>query len=202
MLCSSGMVLSALSNKVTSKFKAFCKTELMDRFLHSCIEYFAAFFDLQQYLSEVAEEASRSESIKAGWPRDVDETRPHAVGLGVQPGRVVELEELAGARLRDVAALYAAILVQHSNYANTQQVGRSHARELVCGVVCAPQWHRMPLKCTRFCLTFRFARLARGMAPTRIKDFVQTPTARMLSSHSRYTRCFYCGSAALHEGHF
>lgn len=36
------MVLSALANKVTNKFKGFCKTELMDRFLHSCIEYFQA----------------------------------------------------------------------------------------------------------------------------------------------------------------
>ena len=41
------MVLSALSHKVTNKFKSFCKTELMDRFLYACIEYFTVFFELQ-----------------------------------------------------------------------------------------------------------------------------------------------------------
>eukprot|EP00964_Phaeocystis_antarctica_P090755 scaffold58120_cov69-Phaeocystis_antarctica.AAC.2 len=41
------MVLSALSHKVTNKFKSFCKTELMDRFLYACIEYFTFFFELQ-----------------------------------------------------------------------------------------------------------------------------------------------------------
>ena len=41
------MVLSALSHKVTNKFKAFCKTDLMDRFLYACIDYFVVFFELQ-----------------------------------------------------------------------------------------------------------------------------------------------------------
>ena len=61
---STGMVLSALANKVTNKFKAFCKTELMDRFLHSCIEYFQAFFDLKKALAEVADEAAKTKSEK------------------------------------------------------------------------------------------------------------------------------------------
>ena len=41
------MVLTALNHKVTNKFKSFCKTELMDRFLYACIEYFTFFFELQ-----------------------------------------------------------------------------------------------------------------------------------------------------------
>ena len=41
------MVLSALSHKVTNKFKVFCKTDLMDRFLYACIDYFTVFFELQ-----------------------------------------------------------------------------------------------------------------------------------------------------------
>ena len=43
------MVLSALSHKVTNKFKVFCKTDLMDRFLYACIEYFTVFFELQAH---------------------------------------------------------------------------------------------------------------------------------------------------------
>ena len=61
---STGMVLSALANKVTNKFKAFCKTELMDRFLHSCIEYFQAFFDLKKALAEVADEAAEQLNLQ------------------------------------------------------------------------------------------------------------------------------------------
>ena len=41
------VVLTNLSHKVTNKFKSFCKTELMDRFLYACIEYFTFFFELQ-----------------------------------------------------------------------------------------------------------------------------------------------------------
>lgn len=121
-----GMVLMALSNKVTGKFKHFCKTELMDRFLHACIEYFSAFFDLQKHI-ETAEELSKSEG-KLG--REVESSQSQrlpainttgAVSATPPIATAVELEQAARARLREVAALYAAILVQHSNYANTQQ---------------------------------------------------------------------------------
>jgi len=105
------MVLSALANKVTNKFKAFCKTELMDRFLHSCIEYFQAFFDLKKALAEVADEAAKTKSEK----------RENPAAEAAASAVAVELEGVARARMSDVAGLYAAILVQHSNYANTQQ---------------------------------------------------------------------------------
>jgi len=120
------MVLSALSNKVTGKFKHFCKTELMDRFLHACIEYFAAFFDLQKHM-EAVEELSKSEG-KLG--RDTESAPAQrlpaiptngAVSVAPPSAAAIELEQAARGRLREVAALYAAILVQHSNYANTQQ---------------------------------------------------------------------------------
>ena len=43
-----GMVLQAMSSKLTNKFKTFCKTEMMDNFLYACIEYFTLFFELQK----------------------------------------------------------------------------------------------------------------------------------------------------------
>jgi hypothetical protein len=39
-----GVVLQALSNKVSTKFKVFCQSERADQFLHACITYFFAFF--------------------------------------------------------------------------------------------------------------------------------------------------------------
>ena len=100
-----GMVLQALAHKVNQKFKTFCKTDLMDRFLHACIDYFARFFALQKHLGETQDEAAKTG--QAG------PARPAAA--------TVELEEAARAALKDVATIYAAILVKYSNYANTQQ---------------------------------------------------------------------------------
>eukprot|EP00966_Prymnesium_polylepis_P100152 2319602-Prymnesium_polylepis.2 len=37
-----------MSSKLTNKFKAFCKTEMMDNFLVACIEYFGVFFEVQK----------------------------------------------------------------------------------------------------------------------------------------------------------
>ena len=59
-----GMVLQALAHKVNHKFKTFCKTDLMDRFLHACIEYFARFFALQKHLGETQDEQSQSSPIQ------------------------------------------------------------------------------------------------------------------------------------------
>jgi hypothetical protein len=40
------VVLQALSNKVSAKFKAFCQSERCDQFLHACIAYFSVFFEV------------------------------------------------------------------------------------------------------------------------------------------------------------
>ena len=97
------MVLSALSHKVTNKFKSFCKTELMDRFLYACIEYFTVFFELQarpasdrglprskcccsparlsppqKHLSDASEEVAKKEQLYAFAERKVkDPSSPH-----------------------------------------------------------------------------------------------------------------------------
>jgi len=57
------MVLSALSHKITKQFNLFCKTELMDRFLYACIDYFSVFFDLQKHLSDASEEMAKAERL-------------------------------------------------------------------------------------------------------------------------------------------
>ena len=100
-----GMVLQALAHKVNGKFKSFCKTELMDRFLHACIEYFNCFFALQKHLGEASDEAAKT----------------GAAGPARPSSSTVALEEEARAKLKEVATIYAAILVKYSNYANTQQ---------------------------------------------------------------------------------
>ena len=41
------MVLQAMSSKLTNKFKAFCKTDMMDNFLVACIDYFGVFFEVR-----------------------------------------------------------------------------------------------------------------------------------------------------------
>jgi len=57
-----GMVLSALSHKVTYKFRTFCKTELMDRFLYACMDYFRVFFELQKQMSDACDEVAKTDA--------------------------------------------------------------------------------------------------------------------------------------------
>ena len=40
-----GVVLAAISEKISVKYRAFCQSELMDKFLHACTGYFSAFFE-------------------------------------------------------------------------------------------------------------------------------------------------------------
>lgn len=102
-----GMVLQAMSSKLTNKFKAFCKTEMMDNFLVACIEYFGVFFEVQKQKAP---------------PPNPDESKSPSSSSAQPLGKVdVKLEIEAHAKLRVMATVYAGILLKHSNYANTQQ---------------------------------------------------------------------------------
>ena len=85
-----GMVLQALAHKVNHKFKTFCKTDLMDRFLHACIEYFARFFALQKHLGETQDEAAKTGGGRFGSTR----------GPGVAAESTLRLKSVAAARNR------------------------------------------------------------------------------------------------------
>jgi len=118
------MVLSALSHKVTNKFKSFCKTELMDRFLYACIEYFTFFFELQKLLTDASEEVAKREQLHAftqGKAAKQGSSPPKPLAEPERNVGAIQAEEEARGKLREVAAIYAAILVKHTNYSNTQQ---------------------------------------------------------------------------------
>ena len=104
------MVLQAMANKLSSKFKAFCRTETMDSFLIACIEYFGAFFELQRLLT------TGDEAAKDGKDKSKDYDAPPATAAAA-----LEAENDARAKMRDIATVYAGILLKYSNYANTQQ---------------------------------------------------------------------------------
>lgn len=72
-----------------------------------------AFFDLKKAMAEVTDEAAKNEGKIAA--------RENPAAAAAASSVAVELEELARVRMQEVAALYAAILVSHSNYSNTQQ---------------------------------------------------------------------------------
>ena len=163
------MVLSALSHKVTNKFKVFCKTDLMDRFLYACIDYFTVFFELQarapslaaprhakpphptprhatprhptpphatparsadapavrapaapqKLLNDASEEVAKTERLTAFTAGKA--SKPARPASSEQTAATMQAEEEAKAKLKDIANIYAAILVKHTNYANTQQ---------------------------------------------------------------------------------
>jgi len=122
-----GMVLSALSHKVTYKFRTFCKTELMDRFLYACMDYFRVFFELQKQMSDACDEVAKTERLNL---YTQGKTKSTSAALTVTPLKTlahfehistVTADEKARRKLRELAAIYATILVQHTNYSNTQQ---------------------------------------------------------------------------------
>ena len=126
------MVLAAMKSKGhTNRFKAFCKSETMDAFLHSCIDYFGVYFELKQIEEEetARNSAERRDALAEGKtpptengsaPSDAAPPPPAATSQETRElMREKELEKRA--KLREVALVYATILLKHSNYANTQQ---------------------------------------------------------------------------------
>ena len=112
------MVLAAMkSSGHTAKFKSFCKSQSMDSFLHACIDYFTIFFDVRKIEEdEAAAAAKRAEALANGErPSDL----AAAASSRGKELRAKELEQQA--QLRNVALVYATILLKHSNYSNTQQ---------------------------------------------------------------------------------
>eukprot|EP00327_Prymnesium_parvum_P037855 CAMPEP_0195621190 /NCGR_PEP_ID=MMETSP0815-20121206/15557_1 /TAXON_ID=97485 /ORGANISM="Prymnesium parvum, Strain Texoma1" /LENGTH=303 /DNA_ID=CAMNT_0040761923 /DNA_START=24 /DNA_END=935 /DNA_ORIENTATION=+ len=105
-----GMVLQAMANKLSNKFKAFCRTDMMDNFLIACIEYFAVFFEVQKQRTPppVTEEAKNATG---------SQQHPATPPIKVDPKLEIEMHS----KLRVMATVYAGILLKHSNYANTQQ---------------------------------------------------------------------------------
>jgi len=118
------MVLAAMKSKGhTARFKAFCKSDTMDAFLHACIDYFIVFFKLIEEKEKVKNFAERRDALAEGKappdgsPSDAAPPPPTAASHR----EMFELEKEQQGRLRDVALVYSTILLKHSNYANTQQ---------------------------------------------------------------------------------
>lgn len=121
------MVLAAMKSKGhTNRFKAFCKSETMDSFLHACIDYFLVFFKLIEEKEKAKNSAAGASAAalaegkappEAGSPSDA----PPPPANAPSSREIYELEVEQRSRLKDVALVYATILLKHSNYANTQQ---------------------------------------------------------------------------------
>jgi len=112
------MVLSALSHKITKQFNLFCKTELMDRFLYACIDYFSVFFDLQKHLSDASEEMAKAERLNL---YSQGKTNSSSITQLEYAAAAMKADEESRGKMREVAAIYAAILVKYTNYSNTQE---------------------------------------------------------------------------------
>ena len=121
------MVLAAMKSKGhTNRFKAFCKSETMDAFLHACIDYFLLFFKLIEEKDKAKNSAERRDALAEGKAPPAEggspsDAAPPPLANAPSTREIAELENEQRARLRDVALVYATILLKHSNYANTQQ---------------------------------------------------------------------------------
>ena len=118
------MVLAAMKSKGhTAKFKGFCKSETMDTFLHSCIDYFIVFFKLAEEKEKVKNNAERRDALAEGKaPPTSDGSPSEAPPPPAASNReIYELEQEQRGRLKDVALVYATILLRYSNYNNAQQ---------------------------------------------------------------------------------
>ena len=110
----------------TNRFKAFCKSETMDAFLHACIDYFLLFFKLIEEKDKAKNSAERRDALAEGKAPPAEggspsDAAPPPLANAPSTREIAELENEQRARLRDVALVYATILLKHSNYANTQQ---------------------------------------------------------------------------------
>jgi hypothetical protein len=125
------MVLTAMKAKGhTNRFKAFCKSDTMDSFLHACIDYFAVFFELKQIEEEeqAAALAERRDALAEGKAPPAegsvpsDATTPPPAATSAETRELIREKELEKRdKIKDVSLVYATILLKHSNYANTQQ---------------------------------------------------------------------------------
>jgi len=120
------MVLAAMKSKGhTNRFKAFCKSDAMDSFLHACIDYFLVFFKLIEEREKAKNSAERRDALAEGKapPEGAAGSDAAAPPPPNAPSsrEIYELETEQRSRLKDVALLYATILLKHSNYTNTQQ---------------------------------------------------------------------------------
>jgi len=123
------MVLAAMKAKGhTARFKGFCKSETMDTFLHACIDYFTVFFEVKKIEDDEGAAAEKRRDALASGERPsegsirTDSASGAPSHAGSPPSKELQGKEIEQrARLRDLALVYAAILLKHSNYANTQQ---------------------------------------------------------------------------------
>ena len=112
----------------TARFKGFCKSETMDTFLHACIDYFTVFFEVKKIEDDEGAAAEKRRDALASGERPsegsirTDSASGAPSHAGSPPSKELQGKEIEQrARLRDLALVYAAILLKHSNYANTQQ---------------------------------------------------------------------------------
>ena len=77
----------------------------------------------QKHLSDASEEVAKTERLQAFTNAKASKPTPTKIGPSESEhtAAAMQTEEEARAKLREVAAIYAAILVKHTNYANTQQ---------------------------------------------------------------------------------
>ena len=78
----------------------------------------------QKHLSDASEEVAKTERLQAF--TNAKASKPTSAKTGPSEAEytaaAMQTEEVKRAKLREVAAIYAAILVKHTNYSNTQQV--------------------------------------------------------------------------------
>jgi len=117
------VVIAALNSKVSPKFRSFCKSELPDKFLGACVSYFSFYFELQQALANMAAaaEALKAQGLDLDDPLDAVAAEQAAEVEAAAEEQAARLCGMCETRLRDVAAVYSAILIKNSDYANTQQ---------------------------------------------------------------------------------
>jgi hypothetical protein len=117
------MVFQAMKTKGhPAGFRTFCKGETMDSFLHACINYFKAFFEARAIREAEEREAEKRRDALAEGSRPAEAGGAAAAAVAAPPSKQLRAKEAEQqARMRDIALVYAAILLKHSNYANTQQ---------------------------------------------------------------------------------
>ena len=104
------MVLAAMKSKGhTNRFKAFCKSETMDAFLHACIDYFLLFFKLIEEKDKAKNSAERRDALAEGKAPPAEggspsDAAPPPLANAPSTREIAELENEQRARLRHVPA--------------------------------------------------------------------------------------------------